>query len=70
MSNIKWNKETLYLIPPPNLTKEQLFFWRIKNDRKFYIENFLKIRDKTASLTDFKFNVAQNYVYEQYLRLQ
>lgn len=63
---IRWNK-SLFLIPPPGLTREQLFYWRIKNDKKFYIENFLKIRDKTANLVPFKFNNAQNYVYEKYL---
>lgn len=44
------------------LTKEQLFYKKIKTDRKWYIENFLKIRDKTASIVPFKLNKAQNIV--------
>lgn len=63
---MKWTKD-LYLIPPPNLTKEQLFFWRVKNDKKWYIESFLFIRDKNAELIPFKFNKAQLMVYEKYL---
>ena len=35
------------------------FSYRIKNDRRFYIENFLKIRDKSAALVGFKYNHAQ-----------
>lgn len=49
------------------MSKEELFYYRLKNDRKFYIENFLKIRDKKSQLIPFKFNVAQNIVYEKYL---
>lgn len=67
MADIKWDSKTLYLLPPNGLSGEQLFFWRIKNDKKWYIENFLKIRDKTATLVPFRFNEAQCYVYRKYL---
>lgn len=67
MSNIKWDEKTLYLIPPAGMTREQLLFWRIKHDKKWYIEKFLKIRDKTANLVEFKFNPAQMYIYRKYL---
>ena len=63
---MKWNSD-LYIIPPPNLTQEQTFFWKVKNDKKWYIEKFLFIRDKNAELIPFKFNKAQNMVYEKYL---
>lgn len=46
-------------ILPKGLTKEQLFYWRLKNDLPFYSENFLKIRDKNSKLVDFKLNEAQ-----------
>lgn len=41
------------------LTKEQVLAWKIKNDTKFYMENFLKIRDKNSQLIPFKLNTAQ-----------
>ena len=41
------------------LTKEQKLLWKIKNDREFYMRNFLKIKDKNANLIDFKINKAQ-----------
>lgn len=63
---MEWNS-SLYLLPPKGLTKEQLFFWRVKNDKKWYIENFLFIKDKNAELVPFKFNKAQTMVYEKYL---
>lgn len=44
------------------LTKEQLFYHKVKNDRKWYIEKFLKIRDKTATIIPFTLNQAQNRV--------
>ena len=46
------------------MTKEQLFFYKLKNDRKWYIENFLKIRDKSARIVPFKLNPAQEKVME------
>lgn len=50
------------LKPPRNLTKEQLFYWKIKYDRKWYIENFLVIRNKQAKIVPFKLNHAQEIV--------
>lgn len=44
------------------LTKEQLFYYKLRHDRRWYIENFLKIRDKTASIVPFKLNHAQKHV--------
>lgn len=41
------------------LTKEQKLLWKIKNDREFYMKNFLKIKDKNANLIDFNINKAQ-----------
>lgn len=39
--------------------KRELFAYKIKNDTRFYIENFLKIRNKKAQLVPFKYNEAQ-----------
>jgi len=44
------------------MTKEQLFYYKLRNDRKWYIEKFLKIRDKRAQIIPFKLNTAQNIV--------
>ena len=44
------------------LSKEDLFFWKIKNDREFYFNNFLKIRDKKSQLVPFNINHAQKIV--------
>ena len=41
------------------LTKEQVFYWKLKHDRLWYMENFLKIRDKKSRLVPFKANAAQ-----------
>lgn len=38
------------------------FTYRIKNDTPFYIENFLKIRNKKSKLVLFKYNSAQKIV--------
>lgn len=46
------------------LTKEQLFYKKIKEDRKWYIEKFLKIRDKTATIVPFHLNHAQDIVMD------
>lgn len=46
------------------MTKEQLFYHKLRNDRKWYIENFLKIRDKSAQIIPFKLNKAQNIVLD------
>ncbi len=47
------------------LTKEQLFYHKLRNDQKWYIENFLKIKDKTATIIPFILNKAQNSVLER-----
>lgn len=46
------------------MTKEQLFYHKLRHDRQWYIENFLKIRDKTASIVPFKLNPAQQIVMD------
>lgn len=48
------------------MNKEELFYWKVKNDPKWYIEKFLKIRDKRSILIPFNLNVAQNIVMEKY----
>jgi hypothetical protein len=45
------------------LSKEQLFYHKLKHDFPWYAENFLKIRDKKANIVDFRLNVAQKIVY-------
>lgn len=40
--------------------KLELLAYKIKHDPKFYIENFLKIRDKKSQLVPFKYNHAQD----------
>lgn len=47
------------------MNKEQLFYYKLKTDSQWYIENFLKIRDKTASIIPFKLNKAQNIVMRE-----
>lgn len=44
------------------LTKEQQFFWNLRNNPEWYIENFLHIRDKRAKIIPFKLNNAQRRV--------
>lgn len=39
--------------------KMELFAYKVKNDTRFYIENFLKIRNKKSQLVLFKYNHAQ-----------
>lgn len=46
------------------LTKEQLFFWKLKHDRKWYVEKFLKIRNKQAKIIPFVLNPAQKIVMD------
>lgn len=41
------------------MSKEQLFYWKLQNDKSWYIESFLKIRDKKSQLVPFKLNTAQ-----------
>lgn len=47
------------------LTKEQLFYKKLRDDKTWYIETFLKIKDKTASIVPFKLNKAQGIVMAQ-----
>ena len=42
--------------------KEKLFFQKIHSDREWYMEKFLKIRDKRSQLIPFKVNTAQQIV--------
>ena len=63
----KWDPKTLYLYPPKKLNKEQLILWKIKYDKKWYIEKFLKIKNKQAQMIPFKFNKAQNLIYKEWL---
>lgn len=47
------------------MTKEQLFYYKMKHDRQWYIEKFLKIRDKRAQIIPFILNEAQKIVLEK-----
>lgn len=47
------------------LTKEQIFYHKLKNDKGWYIEKFLKIRDKRAQIIPFTLNTAQKLVLAQ-----
>ena len=49
------------------MDKVQLLLKRIKEDRPFYMEKFLKIRNKDAKLIPFKINDAQE-LFEQEIR--
>lgn len=49
---------------PKGLTKEQLFYWRVRNDKEWYCKNFLKIRDKHSKLVPFVINEAQQIVLD------
>lgn len=42
-----------------DIKKQQLFTWKLRNDRLWYMENFLKIRDKKSRLVPLKPNYAQ-----------
>jgi hypothetical protein len=44
--------------------KEKIFFQKLKNDKPWYIENFLKIRDKRAQIIPFTLNPAQKRVLD------
>lgn len=46
------------------MNKEELFYHKLKNDRLFFIENFLKIRNKSSKLVPFKLNAAQKIVVD------
>lgn len=47
------------------LSREEKLLLKIERDAKFYIENFLKIRDKRSNLIPFKLNHAQNIVLDK-----
>lgn len=40
--------------------KAQLFAWKLRNDRVWFMKNFLKIRNKKSELVDFQINYAQS----------
>lgn len=46
------------------MTKEEIFYWKVKNDRRWYMNTFLKIRDKKSQLIPFKLNTAQEIVVD------
>lgn len=50
--------------PKIKMTKEQLFYYKLRYDRRWFIENFLKIRNKAAQIVPFKLNAAQNIVLD------
>lgn len=45
--------------------KKDLFFYKVKNDRRWYMENFLKIRSKDGRLIPFKLNTAQQILEKE-----
>jgi hypothetical protein len=51
-------------LPPKNLSKEELFYYKLRHDKQWYIENFLKIRDKSATIIPFNLNRAQEIVLD------
>lgn len=61
---------TLHPSPPKGLGKEEIFYWKLINDKKFYIENFLLIRNKQSMLVPFILNDAQNVVYQKILECE
>lgn len=42
--------------------KKEIFFSKVKEDRKWYMNNFLKIRNKKGQLVNFHYNSAQEYI--------
>ena len=48
--------------PLKGVSKEELFFRKLKTDREWYIETFLKIKNKASEIIDFKLNEAQKIV--------
>ena len=48
-----------------NDVKKQVFFHKIKTDPHWYIESFLKIRNKNSRLVPFRFNSAQKILNER-----
>ncbi|MGN0302455.1 MAG: hypothetical protein ACI4BI_06245, partial [Anaerotardibacter sp.] len=48
------------------MNKEELFFWRWKHHPHWALENFFKIRNKSAEIVPFKLNAAQERVMNLY----
>jgi hypothetical protein len=48
----------------PTLSKEELFYYKLRTDKRWFIENFLKIRNKDSELVPFKLNHAQLIVLD------
>lgn len=46
------------------MDKEQLFYYNLVHNKRWYIENFLKIRNKASQLVPFKLNDAQQVVMD------
>lgn len=53
-----------------SMTKQELFMHKVRNDRPWFMQNFLKIRDKNANLIDFKINKAQKAFEEEIRRCE
>lgn len=52
------------------MNKQELFLHKVKTDRPWFMQNFLKIRDKNANLIDFKINKAQKAFEEEIKRCE
>lgn len=52
------------------MLKQQLFFRKVKNDKRWYIENFLKIRNKHSKLVPLKLNPAQKLFYDEIVKCE
>ena len=50
--------------------KTQILLKRIKEDRPFYMEHFLKIRNKEAKLIPFKINDAQQMFNDEIIKCE
>ena len=57
--------EMISNVDTDKLNKEELFYWKLQNDPKWYIENFLWIRNKQSKLVRFKLNQAQQIVMDE-----
>lgn len=47
-----------------SMSKEEKFYYNLRHNKSWYIENFLKIKDKTATIIPFKLNDAQKLVLD------
>lgn len=52
-------RESISPRPPKGLDREQVFWWRVKNDFAWFAEKFFKIRTKKGELVPFRLNEAQ-----------